>query len=241
MLPPGSDGRGVRQELAVDEHLGRPVGVYGAERDIAIGDVAVGDRALGGRTLGERAVGNRAVLDRAVSDRTGGYHVADLGDVVSVLAAEAVVRVLPRKRVPLAPLRGSHVLERVAAELVATLERVVAAERPVAKGPITELPTVVRRGVPDGCFGLAVRWLTLPTLEDEPGVLVGLAVSDVEVVGQAAGPGASRVPVRSPSRTPSRWNVLVPLPLVNSQVRSCETTWVADWEPDWVADCTPSW
>ena len=49
--------------------------------------------------------------------------VADLGDVVGVLAAEAVVRVLARKRVPLAPLRAGHRLERVVAE------RVVAAER----------------------------------------------------------------------------------------------------------------
>jgi bifunctional pyridoxal-dependent enzyme with beta-cystathionase and maltose regulon repressor activities len=34
---------------------------------------------------------------------------------------------------------------------------------------------------------------------------------------------------------------LAPLPLVNVQVRACDTTRVADCVPVWVADCTPVW
>ena len=92
--------------------LAVPLGVTAPGRDGAVVDVAVGDRAVGDRTVGDRAVGDGTVGDRAVGDRAGGDDVADLGDVVDVLAAEAVVRVLARKRVPLAPLRagtGSNV------------------------------------------------------------------------------------------------------------------------------------
>ena len=56
-------------------------------------------------------------------------HVADLGDVVGVLATQAVVRVLPRKRVPLAPFSAGHVLERVVTEGVVASNVVVAGER----------------------------------------------------------------------------------------------------------------
>jgi len=74
---------------------------------------------------------------------------------------------------------------------------VVAAELVGAKRPVAELPVAEGRGVPGGAPGLIQRG-ALPALDDEAGVLVGLAGVDVEGVveaagldtGAAAGPGA---------------------------------------------------
>src|SRR4051812_39902000 len=132
----GCCGADRSDSLAVDEHLDRRGGNHGAGGQVGVADRAVGDVTRGDVTVGDGTLGDRTVRDGAVGDGTLGDLVAEIGDMTGILAAQAVVRVLARSRVPGAPRDGRHRAEAVGPEVV--VAELVVAEAVGAEGPVAE-------------------------------------------------------------------------------------------------------
>src|SRR5437762_4059818 len=152
--PPRASESDIPQRLPVDEQRRRAGGDRVAGHDGSGRDGALGDRTLGDGAGLDGSVDDRTVHDGTIDHVPGGDDVADLGDVIGVLAAKAVVGVLAGSGVPEAPRHGvAGGLE--GAEGVVT-EGVVT-ERPTTEAVVTEGPVTERRGVPDRSASLGVR------------------------------------------------------------------------------------